>query len=356
MSDTCVQIFELLKEKKEIVMATILKKSGSAPREEGTKMLIKKDFSIEGTIGGGLLEAMTMKLSSDVFDDGGYLLKDFSLSNQDASKIGMVCGGDVEILFEYLNPFDDDFINIYDKAAELRRSRINFFMITKVSKSNNYISGSDKWICTDTEFIGIEDSEVQRIVQRIREDFNHVKIQMIYENEKDRYLIEPFFHYEKVCIIGAGHVAQKLADLTKNLGFYTIVVDDREEFANEERFQTADEIKVIPSFDKLTNHISINHNSYIVIVTRGHSYDKEVLAQMLQTDAKYIGMIGSHSKRDHTYQELLIEGFTTKDLERVYCPIGTEIFAQTPEEIGISIAGELIKVRRQPVSMGGDLK
>jgi xanthine dehydrogenase accessory factor len=339
----------LLKEKKEIVMATILKKSGSAPREEGTKMLIKKDFSIEGTIGGGLLEAMTMKLSSDVFDDGGYLLKDFSLSNQDASKIGMVCGGDVEVLFEYLNPFDTNVVNIYEKAMELRKNRINFVMITKVSNNNNYISGRDKWICTETGFFGIEDNDVQGIVQRIREDFNHVKIQMTYEN--DRYLIEPFFHYEKVCIIGAGHVAQKLADLTKNLGFYTVVVDDREEFANVERFQTADEIKVIPTFDKLSNHILINHNSYIVIVTRGHTYDKEVLAQMLKTDAKYIGMIGSHSKRDHTYQELLKEGFTTKDLERVYCPIGTKIFAQTPEEIAVSIAGELIKVRREPVNV-----
>jgi xanthine dehydrogenase accessory factor len=171
-----------------------------------------------------------------------------------------------------------------------------------------------------------------------------MKIKLV--QEKERFVIEPFFHFERVCIIGAGHVAQKIADLTKNLGFYTVVVDDREEFANIERFQTADEVKVIPSFHNLCNHMQINHNSYIVIVTRGHSYDREVLAQAMKTDAKYIGMIGSRTKKTHTYSELLKEGFTQKDLDRVYCPIGLEIYAQTPEEIAISIMAELIKVRR----------
>lgn len=346
MKDICEQVIELLRKEQEIVMATILDKSGSAPREEGTKMLIKKDFSIVGTIGGGILEAFTIKLAAQVFENREFVIRDFVLSNKDASSIGMVCGGDVKVLLEYIDPFDKNMLKIYEKASELRKNGTDFVMITKVSEDNAYISGRDKWICTETGFYGIEDDEVQVITKTIREDYHNMKIHLF--SDKERYLIEPFFNFERVCIIGAGHVAQKIADLTKNLGFYTVVVDDREEFANPERFQTADEIKVIPSFANLSNNLMINHNTYVAIVTRGHSYDKEVLAQMLKTDAKYIGMIGSRTKRDHTYHELLKEGFTTKDIERVYCPIGINIYAQTPEEIAISIAAELIMIRRGP--------
>lgn len=344
MKDISEQIIELLRENQAFVIATILNKSGSAPREEGTKMLIKKDFSIIGTIGGGILEALTIKLSSSVFDNKEYVIKDFALSNQDAASIGMVCGGDVTVLLEYVDPSDETMIKIYEKAGELSKNGIDFVMLTKLSEKNPYLSGRDKWICTETGFYGFEEDEVLFITKSIREEFNHIKIKLVHE--KERYVIEPFLHFEKVCIIGAGHIALKIAELTKNLGFYTVVVDDREEFANTERFQTADEVKVIPSYHNLSSHLRINQNSYIVIVTRGHSYDKEVLAQALRTNAKYIGMIGSRTKKEHTYQQLLKEGFSPKDLERVYCPIGLEINAQTPEEIAISIMAELIKVRR----------
>lgn len=344
MKEIYEHVVELLRENQVFVIATILSKSGSAPREEGTKMLIKKDFSIIGTIGGGILEALTIKLSSGVFETKEYVIKDFALSNQDASSVGMVCGGNVTILLEYIDPSDENIVKIFEKAKELGKNGTDFVMITKLSEKSPYLSGRDKWICTETGFYGIEDNEVQNITKSIREDFNHIKIKLVHE--KERYVIEPFFHFERVCIIGAGHVAQKIAELTKNLGFYTVVVDDREEFANTQRFQMVDEVKVIPSFHNLSKQILINNNSYIVIVTRGHSYDKEVLAQALRTDAKYIGMIGSRSKKVHTYIELLKEGFTSKELERVYCPIGIEIYAQTPEEIAISITAELIKVRR----------
>lgn len=342
MKDICEQTLDLLKDKQEIVMATIIEKSGSAPREEGTKMLIKRDLFIIGTVGGGLLEAMTMKLSNSVFNTKEYMIKDFVLSNKDASSLGMVCGGEVKMLLEYINPLDTDIIKIYEKVNELKNNGTKFVLITKLSENNAYITG--KWICTKTDFYGKVDIEIQKIISSIQEDFNNIKTKLYYDKEK--YLIEPFLSYERVCIIGAGHVAQQIADLTKNLGFYTVVVDDREEFANTKIFQLADEVKVIPAFRDLTNNIVINNNTYIIIVTRGHSYDKEVLAQMLKTEAKYIGMIGSRTKRDYTYNSLLQEGFTTKDIERVYCPIGVEISAQTPEEIAISIVAELIKIRR----------
>jgi xanthine dehydrogenase accessory factor len=347
MKDIYEPMKELLDCKENFVLATILKKSGSAPREEGTKMLVRKHLSINGTIGGGLLEAMTIKLSSKVFKNNEFIIEDFSLSNQEASTLGMVCGGDVQVLLEYVDCEDSGVVEIYSKAIELKKEKIDFFMITKLSEHQKKITGADKWICTETGFYGIETDEVQGIIRKIRENFYGMRVQEVIAGNEG-YLVEPFLNYESAVIIGAGHVAQKIADITKMLGFYTVVVDDREEFANRERFNTADEIKVIPSFDNLPNYVIINNNSYVIIVTRGHAYDKEVLAQMLKTNAKYIGMIGSRSKREFVYSSLLNEGFTSADLDRVYSPIGLPIYAQTPEEIAVSIAAELIKVKRGP--------
>ncbi|MBU0545627.1 MAG: XdhC family protein, partial [Proteobacteria bacterium] len=123
-----------------------------------------------------------------------------------------------------------------------------------------------------------------------------------------------------------------------------IVLDDRREFANRERFPMAEKICVGP-FVQTLGEISITKSSYIVIVTRGHAFDKAVLKTVLDSDPAYIGMIGSVRKRDALYDALLKEGASQEKLLTVYSPIGTEIDAQTPEEIAVSIVGELIKTR-----------
>lgn len=158
--------------------------------------------------------------------------------------------------------------------------------------------------------------------------------------------MEPIFNTENVCILGGGHIGKVLAELCKNLGFYVSVVDDREEFANANRFSNVDEVVVAPGFEQISDYVKINNQSFVIIVTRGHSYDKEVLAQMLLTDAKYIGMIGSSNKRNHVYQGLLEDGFSFTDLDASAVSIGLPIHADTPEEIAVSIAAEMIKVRR----------
>ena len=345
MNDLYQIIHKFIDKKENFVLATILDKSGSAPREQGTKMIIKKDFSIIGTIGGGIFEAMAIKLSSEIFKSGICITRKFSLTNEGASALGAACGGDVKLLLEYIDYNDNEMMEIYKKASELKRKDINFMLVTKIPENGEGVRGIDKWICTEIGFWGQENDTVQSIFRKIRGDFKNITFQKVVEGGEE-YLIEPIFSYETVYILGAGHVAQKIADITKMLDFKTIVLDDREEFANRERFKTADEVKVIPSFDNLLNNIKVDCRSYIIIVTRGHAFDQEVLAQMLKTDAKYIGMIGSKTKRDVVYECLMNEGYTVRDLERVYCPIGLPISAQTPEEIAVSITAELVKVRR----------
>lgn len=333
-----------LNDQHELVTATIVEKSGSAPREAGTKMLIRKDGTIEGTIGGGLLEAMTMRLAPEVLSSQQCRFQDFELSNSDAAAEGMVCGGEVKILLEYLDALDIYQFNIYHQAKELKCAGVDFVMITKISPKSTRTLGKNKWICTETALYGVEDSEVEALAKKLRENFNRIKFHLL--SGKNQYMIEPCYAIQKLYIVGAGHVSQQIAMLSKSVGFYTVVIDDREEFANKERFPYADEVHVISSYDALRQEVEVPKNSYIVIVSRSHSFDQIILQQALYAYAKYIGMIGSKTKKAHIYGELLSEGFTHNALEEVHCPIGVPISAQTPEEIAISIVAELIKAKR----------
>jgi xanthine dehydrogenase accessory factor len=136
-----------------------------------------------------------------------------------------------------------------------------------------------------------------------------------------------------------------VARLAAHVDFQVVVCDDREEFARPDRFPEARAVHVVPEFRSLADIIPCTEESYLLVLTRGHLYDQEVLAQALRTPARYIGMIGSRKKRDLVCQNLRTQGFTQADFSRVHCPIGTSIGSETPQEIGISIVGELIAAR-----------
>lgn len=150
---------------------------------------------------------------------------------------------------------------------------------------------------------------------------------------------------QKACIFGGGHVGKEVEKVLSYIGFNTIILDDREEFANRERFPMAQQVRLLKGFYSAFDEISCNEDTYLVIVTRGHIWDYEVLKAALKQPSAYIGMIGSKEKNRTIFEKLLQEGFSQKDLDRVHAPIGLSIGAETPEEIAISIAGEIIKVR-----------
>ena len=164
-------------------------------------------------------------------------------------------------------------------------------------------------------------------------------------DDDQRFLIEALSRKPTVYLYGAGHVSQEVARLTQRVDFRTVILDDRKEFANRQRFEAADNIILLQNFAQALAGVEIDADSYVVIVTRGHQHDKLVLEQALKTEAGYIGMIGSRRKRNAIYQALAKQGFTRKDLDRVHSPIGIEIEAETPQEIAVSIVAELIAVR-----------
>ena len=157
--------------------------------------------------------------------------------------------------------------------------------------------------------------------------------------------IEPILPPAVLYIFGAGHVAASLYKTAHDAGFDVIVIDDREAYANRDRFPAAQEV-IAEDFEEAVKRLGPSKSSYIVIVTRGHRDDMRCLRWAVQTRARYIGMIGSKRKTIAIFKELTTEGIPANLFERVHAPVGLDIGAVTPEEIAVSITAELIAERR----------
>ena len=161
-----------------------------------------------------------------------------------------------------------------------------------------------------------------------------------------KFFIDPIDVLERVYIFGGGHVGLHVAFFTKKVGFEYVVIDDRAEFASRERFPEALNL-VVDDPGSVAKELMVTDNDYVVIATRGHKDDYNVLRGVIGKPARYIGMIGSRTKRDQIFSKLLTENGVSEDLlKSVHSPIGIAIGAETPEEIAVSIVAELIKVRR----------
>ncbi|WP_031513706.1 XdhC family aldehyde oxidoreductase maturation factor [Desulfofalx alkaliphila] len=341
MNSLYQSMLQLLEGGESFVQATILAQSGSAPRTAGAKMIIRADKSIIGTIGGGLVEAKVQQLAAEVFKTRKAVTKEFNLSGSDAD-MDMICGGNLEVLVQYMDASKEQLLAIYREIIKAIENRKRIVLVTPLADSA--MEGSHSFIVKEEGTLIGTFTVPAEWLSKFASCTTDRYPQVLNINEK-RFLVEPVSTYGTVYIFGAGHVSQKLAQLTTLVDFRTVVLDDRKEFANSERFPTADEVLVVEHFERAFESIQLEQESYLVIVTRGHAHDKTVLAQALNTNARYIGMIGSRRKRDTIYRALLNEGFSEEDIKRVYCPIGLEIDAETPEEIAVSITAELIKVR-----------
>ena len=239
-------------------LATIVHTNGSIPSYESSRMLVREDGSLVGTIGGGCVEADVWAAAKEVMQKESPRKMVFNLNNEPSYDNGLICGGTVEIF------------------------------------------------------------------------------------------VEPILPQPIVYVFGAGHVSMAMAKAASAAGFAIGVVDDREAFANLQRFPMAQD--VFTSYEQAFEKIQPNASTYLVIVTRGHKEDMRVLAWAVRTQARYIGMIGSKRKVLSVYKALEKEGYRPDEFERVYAPMGLEIGALSPEEIAISIVAELIAVRRNAAS------
>ncbi|NDV24351.1 XdhC family aldehyde oxidoreductase maturation factor [Desulfovibrio sp. JC022] len=326
----------------DLILASIIKSSGSTPRSSGSKMIVMRDGSIDGTIGGGLVEALVQKAAAKIFDDPANTVafREFDLSNELAANADMICGGHVEVMLEHL-PADEPTIAVFNAVNEALRKGKHAVLFTVSEGSMVRERQTVRPCCQLPALQFAEEKEATRLLEAALKSGTPV----IEEIDGARLTTEAFIPQPDLYIFGAGHVSRPTAELATSVNFRTVVLDDRAEFASEERFPQAAELHVLPDFDDCFSALDVNDNSYIIIVTRGHLHDKTVLGQALATPARYVGMIGSSKKRNAIYDALRDEGVAQEEIDRCHCPIGLTIGAQTPEEIAVSIVGELIQKR-----------
>lgn len=303
----------LVLKKIPFVAATIIFKHGSAPREVGATMLVTSDGRYAGTIGGGSQEYEVSNHAVELLEKKQSENVKYEVSKITAANLGMVCGGCNTIHYQYIDVTNEKTLEYLDKIIE-----------------------------------SVEDNDVY-LVYNLKEDLG-ISIEINgklypFTSGSNTYKEEDLFKTKiknpmKVFIFGGGHIAKAAANLFKFLNLDVTVIDDRKDFITEKDFPGIK--KIIMDFSEI-DCIDIRKSDYVCIMTRGHQHDITVLESVLKKEPYYIGVVGNKYKAV-SYKE----HFANTDLENIYnqkvhLPVGIKISALTPEEIAVSIAGEIIQ-------------
>ncbi len=350
-----------LKEKGERgAIATIIARKGSAPMSGDAKMLVREDGSTMGTVGGGCLEAEVWQTAMNIIEGGSSEKISFDLTASEAEDSGHICGGVVDI---YVEPFDTYDVDLLNQINGIR-TRGGSAALATVIQQDQARDGSPETRKMLIHRDGTTTGEISEFAAEIWRESTQIMRQgqpslLRFEDDDVRQgkrrrttgdtteiFVEPITAQPLIYIFGGGHVSYCIAQAAHLAGFRISVVEDRPSFANKERFPMAESFHV-GEFPGIFDEISIDESDFISIVTRGHANDEVVLEWALKTPARYIGMIGSKSKVLLTYRHLRDKGFDTDEIvNRVHAPIGLDIGADTPGEIGIAVAAEFVQLRR----------
>lgn len=349
MTDLHSEILQCLERGETVVVATVVGHSGSTPRTSGSKMIVHSDGRISGTVGGGALEGDVIRQAVNLFATRSGAILFYDLNETTATRdLDIVCGGTMHVFLDHV-PASPAAIDVYRALAGSPAASGRALLAALVRGDDDHLEVMRSVLNTDGTPVdpGLAPvSDFNEHYETLAGVGTHASARLVPWGD-DRLVIEPVLPPDTVYLIGAGHVSLEVAWLTHRLGFRTVVMDDRPEFASEERFPMADNLRVCPDYQDVFQGFTPDEDSYIVILTRGHRFDKKALAQALVSRAGYIGMIGSTRKRTTIYKGLTEEGLDPAQLERVHCPVGLAIEAETPAEIAVSIAAELIEHRAQ---------
>ena len=320
------KLMYMLEKQLDTVLVTIIADRGSAPRGAGSQMLVGSEGRILGTIGGGAVEGKADAMARQLLREKRTCCHLFQLHSAAKENIGMVCGGDVQVLFQYIPGTSGIWQALAGKLLEMTAARQPGWLALKTDGSAPSLLAGEGQPVLGEAVPGRETPDG-------------------WKPEQDGMVFcLPLPIGERAVIFGGGHCAQALAPLLHTVGFRVTIFEEREEYGCRENFPTAEQI-IVGDYTKIAEHLQFTSDDYIVIMTNGHSYDLEVQDQVLRGDFAYVGVIGSRKKTAAVNQKLRERGVSEEAIARVHTPIGVSIKAVTPEEIGISIAGELIYTR-----------
>lgn len=327
------QLFEKIKEElaagQDLVLVTVTAGRGSVPRGAGARMLTGTTGRLWGTIGGGAVEHQALQRAAEALENRSCFVEEYPLHENQIRDIGMVCGGDVTVHFQYLSAADAGVRTLTDTVLDAYQEKKEAWLVQEVTPGKAggmrlYVAGGEV---------------PEEIAGKLSEK------PVVCEGRGRRYYCEKLLPAGIVYIFGGGHVAQALVPVLASVDFRCVVLEDREEFCRKELFLQAEEVRLIQN-DRIGDFVDIRREDSVCIMTRGHKDDMLIQAQVLGTPASYIGVIGSRRKAAAVAKRLETEwGISKENLKRIHTPIGLEIGAETPAEIAISITAELIRHR-----------
>lgn len=342
MKELFEELRTVLKKGDEAVLVTIIASSGSTPRGTGSRMLVKKDGTIKGTVGGGAVEYQAIQAAFRAMEKKESFTKGFTLTRNQVADIGMVCGGNVVVYFQYIQPDGQKQECFCTQVLEALSRDEDSWILLDITDETCWRMGL---YSREHGLMGMEVPESLFEAQL----FGCSALQRQVDGR--RYYVEPLVQAGTVYVFGGGHVAQELVPVLAHVGFRCVVMDDREEFANPQVFPDARET-IVGDLEHIADYVDIKHRDYVCVMTRGHQFDYYVQRQAIGLHPRYIGIMGSRSKIKVVTDKLLADGVTLEEIEQCHMPVGTEIHAETPAEIAISIAGELIAERAAGMGKG----
>ena len=327
MSNMYLTICDKLKNGCDAVLLSVIKSRGSVPRKRGAKMVCFSDNESVGTVGGGAVEHDAMQKCTELTSQSVCLNKKYTLNHADAEKLGMVCGGEVDINFVYVKSCEQN-IALFEHISSLVRNHKKAWLVTDVNTGELFVFCDNEWFESRKP-----DAELYDIFKNVAE---------LSSNEK--YYAEPLYQEGVVYVFGGGHVSRALCPMLSATDFRVVVYEDNERFACADDFPDAEKV-VCAEFTKINDNISITESDYAVVLTRGHKSDNEVIRQILSKHPTYLGVIGSRKKVGAMGDYLRNCGFDEEDIKAIHSPIGLDIGAVTPSEIAVSITAQLISHR-----------
>ena len=348
MKEVIEEAVRQLQDQQPCVLATVVRTKGSTPQKAGSMLLVRRDGSGVGTLGGGCVEGDIWYAAREMLrNHSGPEFKDYFLNEDIAARDGLVCGG---TMYFYLEPMyePESFLDIGQRLIDAYEGGDPVGLATAVNVPEGDPNlGAKLMLLLDGSAVGtLGNREVdERAVAACRQVADVGSTDSFTTDEGMEVFVEGFTTPPTLTVIGGGHVGKATADLANILGYRVFIVDDRPEFSNPERFPYAEQT-VVTQYDRWSEDLSINVNTFVVVATRGHRFDDMALESALKTRARYIGLMGSRRKNLMIYRRLLDQGVSLERLKEVHAPIGLDIGGLQPEELAVSIMSEIIMVRR----------
>jgi xanthine dehydrogenase accessory factor len=344
MREIAEQVVAELETGRPFALVTLISERGSTPRAAGAQMLVRPDGSIAGTIGGGLLEATMMDAAAAAIREGRSQVTSLQLAGRSVTDEEMLCGGSAEVLIAYVPPGETTLAAVAQGVAAAIAAARRVWLFTFFDSRQDDVEVAYCLLDEDGGTVATPPCAVPDLHRLVGKVGVHGLAALPDGRQVHAETIE---RPTRAIICGAGHVALALAPIAAAAGFPPVVLDDRPEFADAGRFPSASSVVALGSFDDAFVGLDLDEHSYVVIVTRGHRHDFNVLAQALRTPATYVGLMSSRSKWAKIETGLRELGFDDRDIARIHSPVGLPIGAESPAELAISIVAEMIKVRAE---------